>query len=107
MKYTDITPDQIQDWKAKHGDVISEVAITTASGEIARFVVKPPNRHVMDAVASHAVKKDVAASNKAMLTNCVLGGDMDMIETDGGAYGALLGELRTLVEVQEVTVKKL
>lgn len=104
--YIDITPDQIQDLKAKHGE-IAEVEIKGDAGQCARFIIKTPTRTVLDLVGQHGVKNDVFASNKVIISNCVLGGDMDMMEADGGVYAALLTEINRLIKTKEVKVKKL
>lgn len=100
--FSAITPDDIQDWKARYGDNLSEVEISNF-----RFVVKKPSRSVLDLMAQHGKKQDVVAVNKALVSNCVLGGDIDEMENDGGVYATMLEELTKLMEKKKAVVKKL
>jgi len=97
-----ITPDHIRDWKAKHGDVLSEVSI----GE-AKFIVRLPSRRVVDLVAQLEHKKDIVGMNNTMISNCVLGGDIDVMEQDGATYTDLIAEIGKLITRKKVSVKKL
>lgn len=97
-----ITPDNIQDWKAKYGDVLKEVTIGQS-----KFVIKQPTRRVMDLMAQHGTNKDIVAANNTLINNCVLGGDMNEMEQDGNIYTSLLEELSHLLEKKKVSVKKL
>lgn len=122
--FSAITPSDIQDWKARHGaEGLSEVTIkplpkvnydeegneTTIPGEgpEAKFVIKTPTRSVMDLTAQHGLNKNVTASNKVLINNCVLGGDMEIMERNGAVYSHLLNEINKLVVIKEVEVKKL
>lgn len=109
QSFSDITPAQIQDWKAKYGaDSLSETTVSLPEeGTEYSFVVKKPNRAVMEAVAKAGSKNDIEGSNKILLANCVLGGDMAAIENDGAVYIKLLDVIRLLLGNAESTVKKL
>ena len=118
--FSDITPEMIQDWKAKHGeDSLCQIEVVVEKTEnpidqdkpvqekLARYIAKTPTRTVMDLVGQHGVNKDVVKGNKVLTANCILGGDMAILESNGGVYTAVLGELRKLVTTKEVRVKKL
>lgn len=107
-----ITPDQIRDWKAKYGaNSLREVSIKVLeeeeSEEVSRFVLRKPGRSVMEAVAVAGAKNDIAGSNKILIANCVLGGDMAALENDAAVFLAVLDEIRQLVSKTDTTVKKL
>lgn len=107
-QYSEITPDHIRDWKARYGtDSLSEVSINLGEGKAAKFIIRKPNRSVMDAVAQHGITKNVTAANKVMINSCVLGGDMESLERDGGVYTALLKEIESTLERYDSEVKKL
>lgn len=101
--FSEITPGHIINWKARYGiNNLSEIEI----GE-SKFVVKKPNRIVLDLVGQHGNKGNVSDANKVLISNCVLGGDMDDLENDGGVYAGMLTELMKLLEKKTATVKKL
>lgn len=104
--YSELTPEDIQNLKAIHKN-ISSVTIKGDDDQVANFIIKTPSSMVLDLVGHHGMKKDLLASNKALISNCVVAGDIDMMEADGGIYAALLKEINKLVKSKEVTVKKL
>jgi hypothetical protein len=121
--YAEITPDIIQDWKAQTGyDELTVVNIKTKpappvpDGEpqpekdlakYARYVVIPPTRSVMDALGQHSINKNVAASNKLLIANCILGGDMAILEQDGTVYGLVLDAINKLGRDKVVELKNI
>ncbi len=113
----EVTESEIQDWKAKYGDVYElsievESAVLDEEGkEITpaietTYIVKPPNRTVLDVAGSHGVKKDVVGANKVLISNCVLAGDAHLLENNGSVYSSILKTLNRLVEVKKQRLKK-
>jgi hypothetical protein len=108
IKYSEVTPDLIQEWKAKYGaSNIFEAAVESTDGENHNYIIRTPSRTVMDATAELGSKKDYKGANKVLISNCVLAGDDQALENDGGIYGALLEELAKLQRKKTVAVKKL
>lgn len=107
-KYNEVTPDDIRDWKAKYGeDNISQIIIKTADDKTADFIVRKPSRPVVDAVAKHNAAKDTTAAAKSMINNCILAGDIEKMEQDGGIYSSLLVRLTEQIKSYDTEVKKL
>jgi hypothetical protein len=105
--YQEISPEVLQDWKARHGDRLQELSIETDGGIVARFVVKPPSRTVVDLVGQHGQSKRLVEANKVLTANCILGGDLDLLENDGAVYAAVIEHLGSMLRKKAVTVKKL
>lgn len=117
--YAEITAEDIQGWKAKTGhenlklvEIELEKAVMEGEKEIspakfARFICVPPTRTVMDALGQHQQTKNIAASNKLLIANCVLGGDFDIMEREGGVYGLLLAEISALSRKHDAVVKNI
>lgn len=101
------TEQDILDLKAKNGDDLTMVNIKGEGGQEATFILIVPSRKVMDLVANYGQKKDVFGANKSLIANCVVAGDLAIMEKDGGVYAALLNEIRKLMKTKEVEVKKL
>lgn len=99
--FSAITEEHIQDWKARHGDVLSEVTV----GE-SRFIVRIPGRRTLDLMAQHGKQNDVVAANGTLINNTVLGGDIDAMDSDGGVYAGLLEQLMKLLEKKKASLKK-
>lgn len=99
QSFKEITPEMIRDWKAKYGEyALEEVSIpinqvTKGQKQIdplvcARFVVRTPAKNEINAVAAYDGKPD--KQNELLIENCVLGGDMKMIDQYGIVYAKLV-----------------
>lgn len=107
QKHSDITPDMNREWEAKYGKKrISDLEIETSDGEVAKFVIRKPDRQVLEAMGKHAAAKNVSATNKVLISNCVLGGDMEALEKDGEVYIEMLAQLNLLKNQAKSSVKK-
>jgi uncharacterized protein (UPF0128 family) len=107
QKHSDITPDVNREWEAKFGKKrIVDLEIETQDGELVKFVLRKPDRAVLEAMAQHGIKNDVRSTNRALIKNCVLGGDMEALEKDGEVYLEVLTQLNKLKHEAKSTVKK-
>lgn len=105
--YQDITPDQNAQWEAQYGkNRIVDVEIETASGDTARFVLRKPNRNVMEAIGKPAAENNIAKVNQIFIANCVLGGDMESLDQDGDIYAEVLQLITKLTSKVKSKVKK-
>ncbi|MGB1307531.1 MAG: hypothetical protein ACPG6B_01375 [Oceanihabitans sp.] len=106
-KYSDITAELNQEWEAKYGKSrIIDLEVKVSEKEIYSFVLRKPDRPVLEAIGKHAANKDVAAANKVLISNCVLGGDMEALNKDGEVYLEVLEQLNLLKHQAKSTVKK-
>lgn len=103
--FSAITESQIQDWKAKYCEL--NLIEINAGAQTLKFIAKKPNRATIELIAQHGINKDVAKTNNALIVNCVLGGDIDELESDGGVYLKLIEQLNTLKAQYTATTKKL
>ncbi len=113
----EVTDAEIQEWKAKYG-AIHELTIEVESAVLdengnevtpaieTSYILKQPNRLVLDVAGGHGVKKDVVGANKVLISNCVLAGDANLLENNGSIYSSVLKTLNRLVEVKKQRLKK-
>lgn len=94
-----ITPEQIEAWKKKHGDVF---CVTVGDKVV---YLKRPDRKVLGAAAVVG-KNDPMKYNEILLNNCWLAGDED-IKTDDALFLGVSAKLGELVEIKEAELKKL
>ena|SRR5690554_6730338 len=85
---------------------LREVVVTTDDGYQFIYLVKKPNRSVMQTIAEYEQKKDIAAIEKLMV-GLVLLGDKDAYDHDGAIYTVLLTEIGRLVQTAKGEAKKL
>jgi len=103
-----ITEAQINELKAKYGNVLSQVTIHTKDKTV-EYVIRIPPRSVIDAVASESRPGTVNVNevSKILISNCVLAGDMDLIERDGNVYSTLLSRIKDEINDYKAEVKNL
>lgn len=94
-----ITKEQIEGWKQKHGDVF---CVTV--GEKTAYL-KKPDRKTLSAAAVLG-KSDPIKYNEVMLNNCWLGGDEE-IKADDALFLGVSSKLSELIEIKEAEIKKL
>lgn len=101
---------QIQEHAAKAGSerLLKEVIITTDDGYKYHYLVKRPNRNVVNAIASkkQGDTTDTEGITKLML-GLVLEGDRAMLEADAAISGELLKEIGGLMKAATGEIKKI
>jgi len=102
------TDSDIEQEAAKVGGKrnLREVIVTTDDGYQYEYLVKKPNRSVMQAISEYEQKKNISAIEKLMV-GLVLIGDKEAYEHDGAIYTTLLTEIGKLVHTAKSEVKKL
>ena len=94
--------------KAKHGNKLSELRITTSEEKEIVFVLKKPTRAVIEAIADtkNDPKGKISKSSNIMLQNCVVAGPMEELE-DGEVYATVLEAVGKLFTKASSEIKKL
>lgn len=108
-----ITPDMIQGWKAKRGmHSLSHTKVLIAEDEkdssknvFAQFILGIPSQQAVLMLQSKTSNNE--EFNKSLIANCVLGGDMDYLESDGQVYTAVLNECSNLLRSKPAETKKI
>lgn len=89
---------------------LREITIETDGGMYQfHYLVKKPSRAVLEAIASEEAKKNgpnVSTIQKLML-GCVLEGDKEAYENDGGLYTQLIKQIGNLITESKGAIKKL
>lgn len=93
------TPEQIEAWKSKHGEVYA----AKVDGHVC--YLKKPSRKALG-YASSAGKNDALKFNEIILNDCWLGGD-DTIKTDDALFLSVSAKISDLIEVKEAELEKL
>lgn len=109
-KFKEITKEDISGWKKTKGK-LKEVSIPLddedIDGECARFVVCKPTKNLLPAITEYGKQENIDALNNLLITNCVLGGDMDYLDSDVDVYLAVIEEVGKLMQARRVTSKTL
>ncbi len=113
-KINEVSEAQLADWKKTKSN-IREISISideddmSDDAEVAKFIICAPTRKLQEAINKYAADKNIDAINKLLVTNCVLGGDMQYLSEDGdlGIYLAVLEEVGKLMKKQRVNSKRL
>ncbi|TWP30511.1 hypothetical protein ETU09_00490 [Apibacter muscae] len=99
-----ITEAEIQDLKARHGDFLTQVNIEV-EGNKKTYIIKPPTRTVIDIISDE--KTNTAEVSKVLINNCVVFGDLELIEKNGKVYTTLLAHIKDEVGNYKSEAKKL
>ena len=96
---SEITQEQIQEWKSKHGDIFR------LKIEDKECYLKTPDRKTLS-YASSTATKDPLKFNEIILKNSWLGGDEE-IKTDDALFLSASSKLGELIQIKEATLEKL
>lgn len=97
--FSEITPEQIESWKEKHGEVFKLTCEDKAC------IVKLADRKTLS-FASAGGTKDPMKFNELILRGCWLGGDKEILEND--KYFISVGQkIAELVQFKKATLEKL
>jgi len=96
---TTITQEQINKWKAEHGDVF------VVECEDKKCYLKKPTRQVLSAATTIGAT-DPMGYMEMMLKNCWIAGDMEM-QTNDDYFLGVSRVLNKLMEVKKASIKKL
>lgn len=96
-----ITQTQIEDWKKKHGDVVS-YSVDDKVG----YFRKPTRQEISYASVASSQMKDAIKYSETLMNSCWLGGDREILDKDEYFIGAM-GVIEALTEVKVGEVKKL
>lgn len=108
-KFKDITKEDISSWKKTKGK-LSEISIPLdddLDGECARFIICKPTKNLLPAITEYGKKEEVDKLNNLLVANCVLGGDMDYLDSDIDVYLAVIEEVGKLMQAKRVTSRSL
>ncbi len=95
----EVTKEQIESWKKKHGDVFE----VNVDGKTA--YLKKPDRKVLGA-ASVLGKDDPMKYNETLLENSWLGGDEEIM-TDDSLFLGVSSVLAEIIEIKKAEIKKI
>lgn len=95
----EVTPEQVQDWKAKHGDVFRIKVLDSVC------YLRKPSRKALG-YASVAGKDNPLRFNEVILNDCWLGGDEE-IKTNDTLFLSVSAKIAELIQVEEAELEKL
>lgn len=93
------TPEQVQEWKDKHGDIFAIKA-----EEHICYLRRPTRKAI--SYASVAGKTDPLKFNETLLRECWLGGSEEIRKNDD-LFLAASGVLDKIIEIKEAELEKL
>lgn len=95
----EVTKEQIQEWKKKHGKVFK----ISCDGK--SCYLKPPSRKTLG-YASVASKDDPLKFNEVILRDCWLGGDEEL-RTDDVLFLSVSSQLANIIQTKEAELEEL
>jgi len=105
----EFSQEQIEAAKAKYGSKclkISEIFPNEDDEEPVRFLLKKPSKNLIYLLGSKEYENDVQKSSKAMISNCVLAGDAQLLENDASVYTELVSQIGGMAKAAKSSLKK-
>jgi hypothetical protein len=98
----------VEDFKVKypHGLRIIEIYPEEDSVEPLKYLVKKPSKALVYLLSSKEYENDIQASSDAMIANCVLAGDLDILEQDASIFTELTSRIGDLMKGARSELKK-
>ena len=110
------TQEQLEDFKLKYPKVVRELVVYpsgtnfdkegNSDEEPAYFIIKKPSKSLVSLVNSKEYKGNDDKINDAIIKNCVLAGDMELLENDASIYTGVLDILANLLSASKAELKK-
>ena len=110
------TQEQLEDFKLKYPKVVRELVVYPAGTEFdkegntdeepAYFIIKKPSKSLVHLISSKEYKDNADKTNEAIIANCVLAGDMELLENDASVYTGVIEQLAGLITASKVELKK-
>jgi len=99
MNKVEVTPDQINEWKQKHGKVF-----LISVGDLKGYFRKPDRKTLSAAMKFGA--NDPMKFNETLANNCWLAGDEEL-RTEDDNFMAVSSQFGELVKVKDAEIKEL
>ena len=98
----------VEDFKLKHphGLRIIEIYPEEDSAEPLKYLVKKPSKALVYLLSSKEYENDIQASSDAMIANCVLAGNLDILEQDASIFTELTSRIGDLMKGARSELKK-
>ena len=97
-KYSDITKADIAAWKKTKAN-LTEVEFDLdemLDGKKAKFVICNPPRNILPSITEYGKQQNIDKINEVLIANCVLGGDMEYLDSEDGDTQVFLGVIEEL-----------
>lgn len=99
-----VTQEQINEWKAKYGEIVKITVKDETKGDKVCYLHKPTRKTL--SYASVAGKNDTLKFNEVILRDCWVAGDEE-IKTDDTLFLSVSAKLNALIEIKEAELEKL
>lgn len=121
MKYNipAFSTEQVEAAKAKYGskclkilevfvdgNLESEGDVSESAEEPVLFLVKKPSPSLVYLLSSKEFEDNIEKSSSAMVTNCVLAGDAELLENDASVFTELVEQIGGLTKSARSRLKK-
>lgn len=110
------TQTELEDFKLKYPKVVRELVVYpsgtnfdkegNADEEPAYFIIRKPSKSLVSLINSKEYKGNDDKINETIITNCVLSGDMELLENDASVYTGVLEQLANLISASKAELKK-
>lgn len=101
--------EQVEAAKARYGSKclkILEVFPDEDSEKPVEFLIKKPSPSLVYLLSSKEFENNIEKSSNAMITNCVLAGDAELLENDASVFTEIVERIGSLTKTATSKLKK-
>ncbi len=101
--------EQVEYAKAKYGSKclkILEVFPDDDTEEPTQYLIKKPSPSLVYLLSSKEFENNIEKSSSAMISNCVLAGDAELLENDASVFTELVEQIGSLTKSARSSLKK-
>lgn len=99
------TPEEHRQLVEKYGNRLRMVTVLTEDGRYDYLVIRPSRAHMM-MVAAKGKDGDYEGANSALIKNCVVAGNRDVLEEDFSVYNTVMQAIQQLTEATQAFMRK-
>lgn len=92
--------------KHKHGLFVLSIYPDGDEQELVKYIVKKPTKQLAFMLSGKEYENDNQASGDALIANCVLAGDMELLEDDAAVFTEVITEIGVLMKTARGELKK-
>ena len=98
----------VEDFKLKYPHCLKVVEIypDEDTEEPLKFLIKKPSKSLVYLLSSKEFDENIQKSSDAMIANCVLAGNMEILEDDAAVFSELVATISSLMKGARTELKK-
>lgn len=106
--FPEYSEEQVKAAKAKYGAKCLKIVeiYPDEDSDPETYLIKKPSKALVYMLASKEYENDIQKSSEAMIANCVLAGNAQLLNDDAAVYTELVSQIGSLTKAARSSLKK-